>query len=170
MKTMYFKGLQKKTLLCRNPGPQVLSLPFALEVSMKQVLSDKYVIADTDEATSYRDLDEVARDFEELGDTVVFDKRKNIVAVITTTSKKDEKFSALVVYFEKLTIGTRRLAVRYDRYVIANVGEETIYKDLDQVRTDEELGVFLADTNRQDMVIVLKILSGIRGAIVFHLP
>lgn len=137
---------------------------------MKQVLSDKYVIADADEATSYRGLDEVARDFEELGDTVVFDKRKNIAAVITTTSsKQDEKFRALVVYFEKLTIGTRRLDVRYDRYVIASVGEETSYKDLDQVRADEGHGVVLANANRQDIVIVLKILSGIRGAIVFHL-
>jgi hypothetical protein len=135
---------------------------------LKQVLSDKYVIADVDEATSCRSLDEVVQDFEELGDTVVFDKHKNVVLVITTTTKQEEKFKALVVYFEKLTIGTRRLDVRYDRYVLAAVGESTEYKDLDQIRTSETHGM-LIDSNRKDIVIVIKPHLGIRSAFVYSL-
>jgi fructose-1,6-bisphosphatase/sedoheptulose 1,7-bisphosphatase-like protein len=135
---------------------------------LKHIVSEKYVIADADEATSYRGLDEVVRDFEQLGDTVVFDKRENIVAVITTSTKQDAIFKALVIYFEKLTIGTRRLDVRYDRYVLANVDEETNYKDLDEVRANETHDM-LNNANREDLVIVLKTLSGIRTALVYSI-
>jgi hypothetical protein len=136
---------------------------------LKQIVSEKYVIADADEATSYHGLDEVKRDFEQYSDTsVVFDKRKNLVAVITNSTKQDEKFKALVIYFEKLTIGTRRLDVRYDRYVLAEVDQETGYKDLDEVRASESHGVFI-NGDRRDLVIILKKVSGIRGAFVYFL-
>jgi hypothetical protein len=134
---------------------------------LKRIISERYVIADADEATSYRGLDEVVRDFEELEDTiVVFDKRKNIVAVVTTSTKQDEKFKALVLYFEKLTIGTRRLDVRYDRYVLSGFDEATNYKDLDEVRASESHSVSI-NGDRRDIVIILKKVSGIRGAFVY---
>jgi hypothetical protein len=132
---------------------------------MKKIVYDRYVIADVDEATSSSSLEEVVQDFQDTVDIVIPDEKNNMVVVITTTEKNDEKFKALVAYFEKRTIGTKRLELRYDRYVLASMNEPTDYLNLSQVRTDAGNGLVIDSEFK--IVIVLKTHHGIRSALVY---
>jgi hypothetical protein len=143
----------------------------------KKILVDTYVIADSDEASSLSSLQQVTAESMSLGDTVLEDRIRNLVVILASREVNHERFKALVLHFEKRTIGTTRRSVRFDRYVVAAMDQPSSFSRLDEVieRETKDKGrtVIAANdpnviANRPDIIITFHIDNGIRTASVYH--